>query len=347
MSAPTSIKRTLLTPLYFPGIAKGIAALTGAHASIFMLHRFLCPEEGVRGCDPAMIRKVLSLLRKERYELISLYDLFQRLREARPLKYAVAFTVDDGYFDFAAVAAPIFAEYDCPVTVFVVSGFLDGKLWLWWDQIEFIFQKTRRSELLVTIGEQKLKYALNSPASRVEAARDVSARCQDTPTAGWLPFVTNLGRDADVEVPSTPPRQFEPLSWDEARQLEKNGVAFGPHTVTHPRLSGCSDDLSQLEITTSWQRMVDELAHPVPIFCYPFGRRCDFGEREIAHVSHTGLWGAVTGYHPTTIRSGHSCTMAELCRIPRFPIGNGPLHILQCTSGLENVKARLRRNAGS
>jgi len=345
VSALSSIKRALLTPLYVPGLAKGIASLTGSDATIFMLHRFSCPEEGVRGLDPAMLRKILSLLRREHYELISLFDIFQRLREAKPLKHAVAFTVDDGYFDYATVAAPIFEEFDCPATIFVVSGFLDGKLWLWWDQIQFIFQNTRKSELPVNVGGQSLRYALNSPAARVDAARDVSARCQDTPTDGWLSFVRNLSREADVEIPLTPPRQFKPLSWDEARELEKHGVGFGPHTVTHPRLSSCLDDLSKWEMATSWKRLVDELAHPVPVFCYPFGRRCDFGEREVAHVSNLGLWGAVAGYGGR-IRSGQSCKMSELCRVPRFPIGNSLLHILQCTSGSENVKARLRRNAG-
>jgi peptidoglycan/xylan/chitin deacetylase (PgdA/CDA1 family) len=345
MSVLTSIKRTLRTPLYIHGLARGIATLTGAGASIFALHRFSCPEEGVHDFDPAMLRKALSLLRKEHYELMSLVDIFQRLREAKPLKHAVAFTVDDGYFDCAEVAAPIFEEFDCPVTIFVASGFLDGKLWFWWDQIEFVVRNTRRSDLLVSVGGQKLKYTLDSVAARVEAASDVRDRCWKTPAADWLPFVTNLSRDADVEVPSVAPRQFRPLSWDKARQLEMHGVTFGPHTVTHPQLSSISDELSQWEIATSWQRLVDELTHPAPIFCYPFGRRCDFGEREMGYVGHLGLLGAVTAYLGK-IQTGHACTKADLFRIQRFPIGD-PLDILQCTSGLENVKARLRGIAAS
>ena len=56
-----------------------------------------------------------------------------------PLNRAVAFTIDDGYVEQATVAAPVFAEFDCPVTTFVTSGFLDRALWFWWDQIEYVF----------------------------------------------------------------------------------------------------------------------------------------------------------------------------------------------------------------
>ena len=54
---------------------------------------------------------------------MGLKDLIDKaIRGERFPQKAVAFTVDDGYFDFAEVAAPIFSHYDCPVTVFLVTG---------------------------------------------------------------------------------------------------------------------------------------------------------------------------------------------------------------------------------
>ena len=64
---------------------------------------------------------------------------------------AIAFTVDDGYQDVAQVAAEIFLEYDCPLSIFLTTGFIDGHLWHWWDQIEFI--------CLTTTGRASMSYS--------------------------------------------------------------------------------------------------------------------------------------------------------------------------------------------
>src|SRR3974377_207968 len=101
-------KRVLLSPLYVPAVAKGIGVLTHTSAAIFVLHRFGCCAEGVAGHDPAGVRSIVSQLRKEGYELISLREMFLRQREGKALRNTVAFTIDDGYFDQAEIEAPIF-----------------------------------------------------------------------------------------------------------------------------------------------------------------------------------------------------------------------------------------------
>ena len=98
---------------------------------------------------------------------MSLRELLRRLREGEPFRHAVVFTIDDGYFDSARVAVPTFAKFDCPLTIFVVSGFLDRKLWFWWDRIQFMFQNTRRSELVVPCAGERIRYTLDSSMTRV------------------------------------------------------------------------------------------------------------------------------------------------------------------------------------
>ena len=116
-------------------------------------------------------------------------------------------------------------------------------------------------------------YILDSVPARLAAAHDISWWCQDASELDRKTCIAELSKEADVEIPAAPPRQFAPLSWDEARRLEKQGVTFGPHTVTHPVLSSTSEEDAQSEISTSWKRVCEELAHPVPVFCYPHGRR--------------------------------------------------------------------------
>jgi peptidoglycan/xylan/chitin deacetylase (PgdA/CDA1 family) len=82
-----------------------LAGLTETAATIFMLHRFAVPELSIEGHSPAAVREILAALRKRRFEPISLHELFRRLKDGEPLRRAVAFTIDDGYFDHARVNA--------------------------------------------------------------------------------------------------------------------------------------------------------------------------------------------------------------------------------------------------
>src|SRR5262245_7266960 len=148
----TSAKTVLRDALTVPGVAAPFARLRRGRAVIFMLHRFRQAELGIEGHDPLEVRRGLEYLRRKRYELVSLTEVFERLAgQGRPLDRSVAFTIDDGYLDQATVAGPIFADFDCPVTTFVSTGFLDGRLWFWWDRIEHVFRQTSRRRIRVRL----------------------------------------------------------------------------------------------------------------------------------------------------------------------------------------------------
>ena len=127
-------------------------------ATIFMLHRFTATGSGP-GHSVTLLTEQLAHLRRQRYRLIGLPELLAELAEAgRPLPPTVAFTVDDGYADFATLAAPVFAEFDCPVTVFLATGFLDGELWLWWDRVRCSFKRALRRTCSLTLDGETLHY---------------------------------------------------------------------------------------------------------------------------------------------------------------------------------------------
>jgi len=336
-----SLKKSILAPLRISGVSKALGRLSGMHASIFMLHRFSSPEDGISGHDPATVRSILAYLRKEKYDLISLQEMFRRLRDGEPLRKAIAFTIDDGYFDHGSIGGPIFVEFDCPVTIFAVTGFLDGIDWLWWDRTQFICEQTSKSQLTARVGAEQRSFKLDTKASRLNAAVEINLWCQDASEVDRAACLANLLKDAEVEVPARPPRRFSPVSWDEARQLEKRGISFAPHTVTHPVLSSTTEEHARREISESWKRISAELASPVPIFCYPHGRQRDFGEREMAEVCRVGLWGGVRGY-PGRFRPEEFRSAPAICAVPRFPFSDNLIDVLQCLSGVENLKIRLR-----
>src|SRR5690348_11430708 len=139
--------------------------------TIFMLHRFADAAFGNRGHSIKALRANLSFLRKHKFRLIGLPELLRDLDEQQ-LSPAVVFTVDDGYGDFARVAAAAFAEFDCPVTVFLTTGFIDGGFWMWWDKIAWACTQSKRSSVQLQIGDDVYRYTLDSSASREGAATD-------------------------------------------------------------------------------------------------------------------------------------------------------------------------------
>jgi peptidoglycan/xylan/chitin deacetylase (PgdA/CDA1 family) len=127
-----AVKQQLLNSLLLPGFPASLKYVQRHCGTIFMLHRFQDAERGAAGCDVSKLRGALAYLVKNNYEFVTLVDLFERLAGRGPQpRGVVAFTIDDGYIDQATIAAPIFAEFGCPVTTFVSTGFLDGKLWFW------------------------------------------------------------------------------------------------------------------------------------------------------------------------------------------------------------------------
>jgi len=102
-------------------LAPMLRAVGRGLVTIFTLHRFTDPEHGIVGHDPVALAKQLAYLRRYRYTLLSLSEVVDRItgRNGHSASPAVAFTVDDGYGDFVRIGARVFAEYDCPVTVFI------------------------------------------------------------------------------------------------------------------------------------------------------------------------------------------------------------------------------------
>ncbi len=321
--------------------------LFGSHArdsvAVFTLHRMQDPANNIHGHTPGFLRSTLQYLRREGYQLVSLEDMYKRLRgEGAVLRKAVAFTMDDGFIDQATIAAPIFMQFDCPVTIFLITGFVDRKLWPWDDRVGYVFLNSRQPRLALSVGEHRVEYELSTTERRMAGARDFRLRLKLLSEETMLDALARLARCAEVEVPQTPVAPYQPMTWDMARQLERNGVCFGPHTVSHGILSRMTRERAHYEIAESWRRMKEELAHPVPILAYPTGRQADFGIREMRLLEENGFAGAMTTVpgHADLSQSGRRSHTRF--RINRYMLPNEIEDVMQCSSWIERAKLLLR-----
>jgi len=336
------MKRALLKTLLVPGVDRMLSPLLRDHAVIFMMHRVRQPELGIHGHDLEDLRRLLAYLRRHRYALVSLEEVFRRLqKDGERLAGCVAFTLDDGYVDQAELAGPVFAEFDCPATTFVTTGFLDGDLWFWWDRIDYVFRNTKRTSLPIEVGGESLG-GWRDERERDRARDRFTEYCKGLRDAAKHAAIAQLSAAAEVALPQRAPEPYAPMSWEQLRRAEQRGMSFGPHTVTHPILSRTDDDQSKSELFDSWARLCAEANCPLPIFCYPNGQWGDFGEREMSTLREIGIRGAVVGAPGYASLAAFGRRPLAPYEVLRFSLPDNVPDLVQVVSGFERLKEIVR-----
>ncbi|MBL4584173.1 MAG: polysaccharide deacetylase family protein [Pseudomonadales bacterium] len=198
------------------------------------------------------------------FNVLSLDDAMNRMESGTLPLRAVCVTFDDGYADNLYVALPIMKKYGIPATVFVATGFLDGGL-MWNDSIiesvrnwpdptidltEFDggvleCRTEQHKKAAITVILNAIKH-LNPDIRQAYVAR-IAAK------VGQLP--TNLM-----------------LTTAEVRELHKQGVEIGAHTVSHPILASLNDTDARSEIANGKERLERIIDDEVRYFAYPNGR---------------------------------------------------------------------------
>lgn len=270
-----------------------------------------------------------------------LEEAVRRLRERIGFPpCSLVFTVDDGYFDFAEVGAKVFSDFDCPVTVFVTTGFLEGTHWHWWDHIDHIIRETRAKTLSLPFNETVWTIQIGDATDRSSLAAQIAFDCAVLSESARRDFIAALAVAADIEIPIQPPARYAPLSWENARHLEQQGVSFGPHTMSHPILIRTTDADAGWQIKESWRVLQQRVARPLPIFAYPNG---DYGSREVKLVAQTGLAAAVaTEQTYARTESFHAGEHGNFT-IPRFSYPEYTANVCLTAAGFTRVSAAVRR----
>ncbi len=84
------------------------------------------------------------------------------------------------------------------------------------------------------------------------------------------------------------------LTWDKIEEMERYGIDFQPHSVTHPHLTRLSDKDLEEELLQSRAAIEERLGGSASIFCYPYG---EFDARVMDRLKKLGFKAAFAG-HP-------------------------------------------------
>lgn len=126
---------------------------------------------------------------------------------------------------------------------------------------------------------------------------------RDFHTTAW-PILQKHHFTATMYVPTgfiAPDRRTfnnrECLTWDEVRELRRQGARFGSHTVNHPKLYELSWKEIETETAESKWRLEEELGEPVSSFAYPYAfpqENRDFSSRLADILKTCGYQSCVT-----------------------------------------------------
>jgi peptidoglycan/xylan/chitin deacetylase (PgdA/CDA1 family) len=334
-----ALRRALVEMVRMPWAHSALRPLLRDRVAIIMMHRFADAERGIVGHDPAALRKALASLRSNRVPLLSLNELCTALESHEPVE-GVVFTVDDGYDDFATVAAPVFGEFDCPVTVFLATGFLDGLYWNWWDKLEAVLRDAAVLPNEVRVGRGTVVH-LNS-VDRLSVLPQLVTILKRLPERERHEEVMRLADELGVHLPDAAPGDRAPLAWDVVRQLAARGVEFGPHTVSHAHLTPLPREEVLWELSTSFQRLREEVEAPLPVFCYPYGLPSDLTDTVTDVCQEIGLKAALTAV-PDYLETRDGAAV-DMYRLPRFAFPTKLVDFHQIVSGFERLKRLVRRS---
>lgn len=276
--------------------ALSMARMCGVRkATVFMLHRFAHSGEAGGRTDIGMLRDLLGTLRRRGIGFMTLRELASHVESRTELPGpTVVFTVDDGYADFAQLAAPIFSGFDCPTTTFLVTDFVSKRHWNWWDRITESFVRSPRPSVTLSAAGRDWHVDFAPGAERRKQASQVIEALKQVPDCERRRVVDGIDGWMDAQLPAAPPPEYAALTWESVRRLERSGMEFAPHSISHPVLSQVEDHAVHSEINGSWEALQRECRNPVPIFGYPQGTSDSYGPREIAAVRASGLQAAVT-----------------------------------------------------
>lgn len=230
---------------------------------------------------------------KRRFHMATLEEVFAMMGGDAPHGTSVLITFDDGYLDNYTLAFPILRSNGVQAVFFLPTAFIGtGKL-PWWDIIAYIIKRSVKHRIHLEYPEPENFDLVVDGGKRV--SMEILRRFTQPAVKDPERFLADLERECEVARPeSGAERCF--LNWDEARDMQQHGMAFGSHTHSHEILTKLSPELQREEVRYSREVLERELKRRVDTLAYPVGLKHCFSGETIRALKDTGYRAAFSFY---------------------------------------------------
>lgn len=257
--------------LALSGRVPRITRRTGPSGRILYYHRV--NDEGdpfFPAISTALFEEQMRVVAR-RHTVVSLHGLLRHIETGAPGS-VVAVTFDDGYQDNYSNALPILERFGLPATIFLTTGSIDSGGPLWFEQLAWALKTTTRQAIDLEIDVPR-RLPLTTTAERLAANDLIFGVLRRLPDSDRRDALPRLLAQLATEYPRERGRM---LRWDQIRDMQRRGIDFGAHTVSHPFVSRLTPEQGCYEISECKRRIEEELQLPVEHFAYPNGREEDF-----------------------------------------------------------------------
>ncbi len=301
------------------GLARVLAPAFRGLGAIFMLHHIepgadgtaaFAPNAGLE-ITPEFLDATIGHVRARGYDIVSLHEAVRRVAAGGGGRPFAVFTIDDGYRDNAEFALPVFRKHDCPFTIFVCTGLIDGTLEMWWRVLEEAIAGADEVTATLDGGTVTL------PARDAAEKRAAFARLywpvrhmEEHAQRDWIHvFAEARGIDMGERCRAVA------MSWEEVAEIARDPLCtIGAHTVNHFALAKLSREEAGEEIMRSAQRLEVATGERPRLFAYPYGDEGSAGERDFALLEDLGFEAAVTT-RKGVVGRGHARRLTALPRV--------------------------------
>jgi peptidoglycan/xylan/chitin deacetylase (PgdA/CDA1 family) len=265
--------------------------------AVLVYHRVLRPDDwpydrDVIEATPEQFDEQMAML-KRHHDVAGPEEMVELILAPKKLKrLRVAITFDDGYVDNYEQAFPILKSHGLAASFFIPTDFVGKRQLPWWDQIAWAVRNTTRTELELTY-PKPISIRIDR-ADPVPAIRCMLRAFKREKNVVLDTFLTRVEEACGLELPKeAPKRQF--ISWDEAAEMQRSGMAIGSHTHSHRILGHLSADEQRTECEES-RALLKKNNLAADCLAYPVGNPLSFSSTTTSCVKDAGYRSAFSNY---------------------------------------------------
>lgn len=253
-------------------------------------------------------------------------------REELPANPTVI-TIDDGYSDAYEIAFPLLKKYRMPATLYTITDFVDGNIWLWTDLMRYLLVESDAGFFSYEHPNGEVVEAeLGDDLHKLEIAGKVNTILKKLPEKEKNYRIEEIAKSLEIQIPEAPTKDYAPISWEQAKEMDSSGLKIESHTVTHPILPNVEARQLEYELSGAKERLEDVLERSVEHFCYPNGSLNQAVEKA---VQKAGYKSAVTTEY------GFNSGRSELLLLKRIDAAPRIANFAQSVSGFEHLRQRI------
>lgn len=231
------------------------------------------------------------------YNVISLDEIVERVARRESLRRCVAITFDDGFKDNYENAYPILKKYNIPATIFLITGDIENGTAPWFIKLRYIFMRTEKTHFQLRAHGEIATFPMRTREEKYFASKKAMVCLKDSADEKKLLLLDNLCEKLSVD-------EFDGLNnlmldWNQIKDMSRNNISFGAHTVTHPILNRITSEVVENEIKKSKESIEAIIGKPVTAFAYPFGKKTEYSNKIFEVLRKFGFKCSVTSEYGT------------------------------------------------